>query len=56
MRGIRLKSISEEDILWALETVMYKPDYKAKAKLVSDSFRACGGAREAREFLEGIVS
>ncbi len=54
--GIRLKSISEEDILWALETVMYKPDYKAKAKLVSDSFRACGGAREAREFLEGIVS
>ena len=54
--GIRLKSISEEDILQALQTVLYEPDYKAKAKLVSDSFHACGGAREAREFLEGIVS
>ena len=54
--GIRLKSISEEDILQALQNVLYEPDYKAKAKLVSDSFHACGGAREAREFLEGIVS
>ena len=53
--GIRLKSISEEDILQALQTVLYEPDYKVKAKLVSDSFRACGGAKEAREFLEGIV-
>ena len=54
--GIRLKSISEEDILQALRKVLDEPDYKAKAQLVSDSFRACGGAKEAREFLESIVS
>ena len=50
--GVRLKSTSEEDILQALKKVLYEPDYKANAKLVSDSFRACGGAVEAREFLE----
>ena len=54
--GIRLKSISEEDILRALEKVLYEPEYKAGAKLVSDSFRSCGGATEARAFLEELVS
>ena len=53
--GVRLKSTSEEDILQALKKVLYEPDYKANAKLVSDSFRACGGAVEAREFLEQTV-
>ena len=54
--GIRLKSISEEDILQALEKVLFEPEYRAGAKLVSDSFRSCGGAADARAFLEGIVS
>ena len=54
--GIRLKSISEEDILQALQTVLYEPACKAGAQRISDSFHACGGAKEARRFLEGLVS
>ena len=54
--GIRLKSISEEDILQALQTVLYEPACKAGAQRISDSFHACGGAKEARSFLEGLVS
>ena len=53
--GIMLKSISEEDILQALNTVLTVPSYKENAVLVSDSFRACGGAKEARVFLEEIA-
>ena len=53
--GIRLKSISEEDILQAVTTVLQDPAYKENAIKVSDSFRACGGAAEAREFLEEIA-
>ena len=53
--GIMLKSISEEDILQALNTVLTVPSYKENAVLVSDSFRACGGAKEARAFLEEIA-
>ena len=48
--GIMLKSISEEDILQALNTVLTVPSYKE-----NDSFRACGGAKEARAFLEEIA-
>ena len=53
--GIRLKSISEESILQALEKVLYDPGYKNHAKMVADSFRSCGGAMEARTFLEEVV-
>ena len=53
--GLRLKSISEEDIRQALEKVLNVPTYKAKATLVSDSFHNCGGVQEAREFLEEIT-
>ena len=53
--GLRLKSISEEDIRQALEKVLNDPTYKAKATLVSDSFHNCGGVQEAREFLEEIT-
>ena len=52
--GIRLKSISEEDILHAVQTVLSDPSYKENAVKVSDSFRSCGGAAEARQFLETL--
>ena len=53
--GLRLKSISEEDILQALGQVLNGPDYKFRAKMISDSFHSCGGAVEARKFLEEIT-
>ena len=53
--GIRLRSISEEDILDSLNQVLTVPDYKENAVKISDSFRACKGAKEARAFLEEIA-
>ena len=53
--GIRLKSISEEDILQALKSVLFEPDYRSNAIRISDSFHSCGGVVEAREFLEEIA-
>ena len=53
--GIRLKSIAEADILDALKQLLTDPDYKNNAIKVSDSFHACGGASEAKEFLEEIT-
>ncbi|MBR2533069.1 MAG: glucosyltransferase [Lachnospiraceae bacterium] len=53
--GVRLKSISEDDILAALNKVLNDPSYKAHASEISDSFRACGGAAEARAFLEEVA-
>jgi len=52
--GIRLKSISEEDIMQAVRQVLLDPAYKAGAIKISESFHACGGPREARMFLEEI--
>ena len=52
--GVRLKSISEEDVLDALTKVINEPLYKAGAEKVSDSFRSCGGMAEAKEFLEQV--
>ncbi len=53
--GVRLKSITEADILQALESVLRDPTYKENAVRISDSFHACGGAREARTFFEEII-
>ena len=53
--GIRLKSIAEADILDALKQVLADPEYKNNAIKVSDSFHACGGASEAKAFLEEIT-
>jgi MGT family glycosyltransferase len=53
--GIRLKSISEEDILQSLKSVLYEPAYKENAIKISDSFHSCGGAPEARAFLESLI-
>ncbi len=53
--GVRLKSASEEDILEALKQVLSDPSYKNNAVKISDSFCSCGGAGEARAFLEEIT-
>ena len=53
--GIRLKSIAEEDILKAVQTVLTDPSYKRNAEKVSDSFRSSGGAAEARQFQEELA-
>ena len=53
--GVRLKSISEEDVLQALRQIIYEPESKENAIKISESFRACGGATEARLFLEDVV-
>ena len=52
--GFRLKSISEEDVLDAVKIVLTDPSYRKNAVKISDSFHACGGAAEARAFLEEI--
>lgn len=54
--GVRLKSVSEEDIMHALRQVLFDPSYRANAVKISDSFRASGGPAEARRYLEGIVN
>ena len=53
--GIMLKSITEEEILAAVNTVLEDRAYKENAVRISESFRACGGAEEARLFLEEIA-
>lgn len=53
--GIRLKSISEEDILQSLKSVLHEPNYKENATRISDSFHSCDGVSEARAFLEEII-
>ena len=52
--GVRLKTISEKDILDALNQVLNDPKYKEGAAKVSGSFKACGGSAEARCFLESL--
>ena len=53
--GVRLKSISGEDVLHALRHIIYESAYKDNATKISESFRACGGATEAASFLEEIA-
>ena len=53
--GIMLNSVTEEEILAAVRTVLEDPSYKENAVRISESFRACGGAEEARLFLEEIA-
>ena len=52
--GVRLQSISGEDIMQALKQILTDPVYKENAAKISESFRSCGGAAEARVFLEEI--
>ena len=53
--GVRLKSITEADIMDALKQVLNEPCYRDGAARISESFHTCGGAKEARAFLEGIA-
>lgn len=53
--GISLSSFGKEDILKAIETVLNDTKYKNAAKKISESFKSCGGAAEARRFLESAV-
>jgi UDP:flavonoid glycosyltransferase YjiC (YdhE family) len=54
--GVRLKSTAEDDILQALQQIICDPVYKDNAAKISESFHSCGGAAEARSFLEEIAS
>ena len=53
--GVRLRSISEEDVLRTLQQIIYESAYKNNAIKISESFRACGGTAEARLFLEELA-
>lgn len=54
--GILLESAAQERILQAVRTLLQEPSYRQGAQRISDSFKACGGAAEARTFLEEIAS
>ncbi len=54
--GVTLGSIEEDDIMQALTRVLTEPSFKENAVRISDSFKACGGAVEARKFLEEITA
>ena len=54
--GFKLKSIGKEEILRAINEVLNNPLYKENAVRISKSFKSCGGAKEARFFLETILS
>ena len=54
--GVRLRSISEEDVLRTLQQIIYESAYKNNAINISESFRACGGTAEARLFLEELAA
>ena len=54
--GIMLTSVGKEDILKAVETVLNDTKYKNAAKKISESFKSCGGAAQARKFLESFVA
>ena len=53
--GVRLRSISEEDVFRTLQQIIYESAYKNNAIKISESFRACGGTAEARLFLEELA-
>jgi len=53
--GVRLESISGEDILDVLKKVIDEPQYKEGAERISESFKSCGGIAEARAFLEQVA-
>ena len=54
--GVRLESISEDDVLAALTKVINERQYREGAARISESFKECGGAEEAKDFLETIAA
>ena len=53
--GMKLKSIEKDDILKQVEELFGTLSYKDKARDISKSFKMCGGTKEARQFLEGLI-
>lgn len=53
--GLRLKSYKPEDIRNAVDKVLSDAKYKEGAKKISESFKSCGGAAEARRFIEEVA-
>ncbi len=53
--GLRLASISEDDVLKAVTRVIEDKEFKQSAQKVSESFKNSGGIKEAVEFIESIV-
>lgn len=52
--GIKLRAAGREDILAAVEKIFTNKQYQLAAKKISAEFKQCGGAKEAREFLEKL--
>lgn len=50
--GFRLNSISKDDILNSINTVLNDPSYKENATKISESFKQSGGIKEAVAFIE----
>ena len=53
--GIRLQSIEPHEIVQAVNEILQNRTYKDNAAKISQSFQACGGAKEARRFLETVA-
>ena len=54
--GLRLKSIASKDLIMQTNEILNNSKYKEQAKKISESFKNCGGAAEARSFIERLVS
>jgi MGT family glycosyltransferase len=50
--GVMLRSSAPADIRCAVETVLGDDRYREAALRISESFKACGGVREAADFIE----
>ena len=50
--GVMLRSAAPADIRSAVETVLGDGRYREAALRISESFKACGGVREAADFIE----
>ncbi len=53
--GVIPKNCSPKEIFYSVKKLLSEPSYKQNAAKISESFKACGGAREAREFIESLV-
>ena len=53
--GLRLSSISEDDILDTVKGIVNEKSFADGAAKISDSFRRSGGIREAVEFMESVA-
>jgi MGT family glycosyltransferase len=54
--GLRPSSLRPADLLSAIQQALSQPQYREGAARIAQSFRAAGGAEEARRFFESIVA